>query len=399
MNTANETEAALTYDDIAPEMGFREYWYPVCLSREITIRPHPMTIMGEPIMLVRRSGAAYALADECPHRGTPLSLGSCQFPGTRTITCAYHGWTYDLKTGKCLASLTDGPGSAVANKVSVRTYPVSECQGILWIWMGKRQPAPIEEDIPAFLRRATIIKIVRRTAYGNWRWHVENPGLGHALMLHRSSLFMRVRNYPGFAIGIEPRLTEDGDGAPWLCETCEGVGMTGDYPGLGTWPRKKPGAGLVREDMSPLLGISAKVSLRLPGITRVTHFPINGALYYEWFVQNDADHYLYFQICCGYPKTATERAYFHLKYALWGRPVGMVLFNQQDLAMVRQTEEFVKRRGHWNPPTRLYGPDRFQIAWREYAMRHARDLAKRPDSNQPRDAAKSNAERLRAAGS
>jgi len=90
VNTADDraAEVARSYDDIAPVMGFREYWYPACLTREVGEKPLAMPIMGEPIAFMRRSGKLYALADECPHRGTRLSLGSCQFPGTNTISCA-----------------------------------------------------------------------------------------------------------------------------------------------------------------------------------------------------------------------------------------------------------------------------------------------------------------------
>ncbi|MBF6568860.1 MAG: Rieske 2Fe-2S domain-containing protein [Candidatus Binataceae bacterium] len=392
------SEAPRSYDDAAPVMGFREYWYPACLSREISDRPHAMTIMDEPIVFMRRKGTVYALADECPHRGTRLSLGSCQFPGSNTITCVYHGWTYDVTNGRCVAAVTDGPNSNVVNKVSVRTYPVTDCQGIVWIWMGKQAAVAPEVDIPEYLRQATVIKVVRRHAYGNWRWHVENPGLGHALMLHRSSMYMRVRNYPGIATGIEAKL-EDGDCGPWLCEYCSAVQMSAEYPGLGTWPPPGSAWSLVRENMSPMFGIAAKVSLRLPGITRVTHFPINGALYYEWFVHTDAEHYIYFQIACGYPKTAMERASFNLRYNLWGRPAGMVRFNSQDLTMVANSQDFAKRRGGWNAPTRLYGPDRMQIAWRDYALRYARDFANRPGAIQTaRDPEKID-DRVQAAGS
>src|SRR5687768_16889513 len=70
--------------------GFREYWYPVLLSRQVGRKPVSVTLCGERIALVRDRGRAYALHDRCPHRGIPLSEGRCEFPGM--LTCAYHGW-------------------------------------------------------------------------------------------------------------------------------------------------------------------------------------------------------------------------------------------------------------------------------------------------------------------
>ena len=42
-------------------------------------------------------GGIFALRDQCPHRGGPLSQGIVH--GTR-VTCPLHDWVIDLKTGK-----------------------------------------------------------------------------------------------------------------------------------------------------------------------------------------------------------------------------------------------------------------------------------------------------------
>ncbi len=104
--------------------GFRDYWYPVTWSKHVGRKPIQVTLCGEKIMLIRERGKVYALHDRCPHRGVPLShpMGSQEFPGT--WTCCYHGWTFDLETGRLVAAITDGPESPICGKVAVRTYPV-----------------------------------------------------------------------------------------------------------------------------------------------------------------------------------------------------------------------------------------------------------------------------------
>ena len=135
-------------------LGFRNYWYPVCLTKEVTEKkPKAMTLLDDEVVLLRRGGKAYALADECAHRGTRLSRGKHEFPGTNTITCRYHGWVYDVTNGVCIAALPDGPESPIIGKAAVRTYPVEERQGMVWVWMGKIAPVPVEEDIPPLLLR------------------------------------------------------------------------------------------------------------------------------------------------------------------------------------------------------------------------------------------------------
>ena len=176
------------YDEAV--LGFKNYWYPIFSSRSVGRKPVGITVMGEGIVLMRTPrGVARALSDECAHRGTILSIGEgCLIKGSDTITCPYHGWTYDLNNGMCVAVLPEGPRSEVPGKIRIRSYPVEERKGIIWVWMGKGAPVPIEEDIPNLMQRDdTIVKFRPRVQYGNWRWHSENTAGGHAQMIHKSS--------------------------------------------------------------------------------------------------------------------------------------------------------------------------------------------------------------------
>ena len=127
-----ETKGQTPY--VRAVLGFRNYWYPVCLSKDVTVKkPKALTLLGDMVVFFRRNGKAYALADECAHRGTQLSIGKYEFPGTNTITCRYHGWTYDVTNGMCVAVLCEGPESQVPGKVRIKTYPVEERAGIVWM--------------------------------------------------------------------------------------------------------------------------------------------------------------------------------------------------------------------------------------------------------------------------
>ncbi|MBM3941047.1 MAG: Rieske 2Fe-2S domain-containing protein, partial [SAR202 cluster bacterium] len=106
--TADRTEASARARSTPYEravMGFKNYWYPVCGSREVTRRPRRVMLLGEPLALVRRRGKAYAMIDECPHRGARMSLGKDEFPGKDTVACRFHGWTFDMANGGvCVAA-------------------------------------------------------------------------------------------------------------------------------------------------------------------------------------------------------------------------------------------------------------------------------------------------------
>ncbi len=66
------------------------------------IRPGHMLyvdIDGLPIALANVGGTIYAFGDSCRHEGGPLSAGVLI---EDTVTCPWHGWTYNVRTGKAI---------------------------------------------------------------------------------------------------------------------------------------------------------------------------------------------------------------------------------------------------------------------------------------------------------
>jgi nitrite reductase (NADH) small subunit len=56
---------------------------------------------GRPIAVFRTGeDRVFALIDECPHRGGPLSEG---IVSGDTVTCPLHNWTIELTVGRALA--------------------------------------------------------------------------------------------------------------------------------------------------------------------------------------------------------------------------------------------------------------------------------------------------------
>jgi phenylpropionate dioxygenase-like ring-hydroxylating dioxygenase large terminal subunit len=125
-------ERGVQGDGSAP---LREIWYYAMPSRALRAGAAiPRLLLGEPVIFARdREGTAFALRDICPHRGFPLSAG--RFDGTE-VECPYHGWRFD-RTGRCTAipSLTEAdrfePG-----RIRVKSYPVREQHGNLWVFFG-----------------------------------------------------------------------------------------------------------------------------------------------------------------------------------------------------------------------------------------------------------------------
>jgi vanillate O-demethylase monooxygenase subunit len=117
----------------------RNIWYMGLWSTDLGAEAFvDRVILNEPIVFLRDDdGRPHALRDICAHRFAPLHLGKRCAGGT--IRCLYHGLEYDAD-GKC----TRNPfgDHRIPHGADVRSYPVFEKHGIVWIWMGTQTPDP-----------------------------------------------------------------------------------------------------------------------------------------------------------------------------------------------------------------------------------------------------------------
>lgn len=113
----------------------RNAWYMAAGSEELHDQLLARQLFNRPVVLFRdASGGAKAIADRCPHRFAPLSLGEKQGDA---IVCPYHGLTFD------------GAGHCVRNPFSkkiliaalVDAWACVERHGIVWLWGGDRSAA------------------------------------------------------------------------------------------------------------------------------------------------------------------------------------------------------------------------------------------------------------------
>lgn len=346
----------------AATLGLRNYWYPAMFSTDLGRKPVSRTLLGETLMFVREQGKAYALHDRCPHRGIPLSVDPRrEFAGT--ISCGYHGWTYDLESGRLVAAITDGPDSPICGKVTQRTYPVEERAGLVWVYIGEEPAPPVEEDIPEeFLREDAVIKGVIQHRPGNWRYAVENGyDEGHAKYLHRTTPWMFFRELPSWT-----RIHIEADGK-WLIRVADEVGWETDYPGLGRWPQNRVAG--IRTFWKARGRNATEIGIRLPGQLRVRN---HGWTDYEIYVPVDEDTHLAVLMAVRFTK-GIDAWLWRLRYWAYIRWIFYGLLNGgQDSLMIKHTQI---------PPERLYRPDISITTWRRLCEEHARGVTPAPATN------------------
>jgi vanillate O-demethylase monooxygenase subunit len=159
-------------------------WYVACTPDEIADKPLGRQICGEMIVFYRGElGKVAALADYCPLSGAPLSLG---FVRDGNLVCGYHG----LEMG-CEGKTISMPGQRVRGFPCIRSYPVEERYGFIWVWPGDAKladPAAIHHlewaDNPEWAYGGGLYHI-----HCDYRLMVDNlMDLTHETYVHASSI-------------------------------------------------------------------------------------------------------------------------------------------------------------------------------------------------------------------
>ncbi|MCG8350008.1 MAG: Rieske 2Fe-2S domain-containing protein [Chloroflexales bacterium] len=189
------------HEDTIPFLGLREYWYPAMQSRDLYHNePKPVTLLGDNLVFFRdANGKACALEDRCPHRSPLLSLGQVGVVAPGTITCRYHGMTFD-GTGACVAFIADGPDSPACTTMRARTYPVEEFGGVIWVYMGDKEPEPLMKALPYakdVFSHDTIIVSRNPLPFNHLNLLDNSADVAHPGILHRSCLLFAGQKVSG----------------------------------------------------------------------------------------------------------------------------------------------------------------------------------------------------------
>ena len=75
---------------------------------------------GDAVALANVGGDYFAVSNVCAHAGGPIGDGALD---GHTVTCPYHGWSYDVRTGACF----------VNQEVSLDTFEVQVVEDAICI--------------------------------------------------------------------------------------------------------------------------------------------------------------------------------------------------------------------------------------------------------------------------
>lgn len=373
-------------------LGFRNHWYPAffgCELREADISQglgegavsevKVLQILGERILFRRTNGTVYGVKDQCVHRGSPFSVKpECYIK--ETITCWYHGFTYDLRDGSLKTILTD-PKSPLIGKVKVKTYPVEERQGMVFVFIGDMDsPPPLEDDVqPGFLDESFTVypegrSVVRKS---NWRLAAENGFDPAHAYIHRNSTLVRAFRLPtvlgdtGLSEGEGFKVIEGPgpNGIVMIRGKGEPVWEAEIEPGVKLAARFRPGVDGVTGVMVP------EVSMWMPCGLKVDPAYAPGLLHFEWYVPVDEDHYRYLMTWGRYLESPDAKHRFIEEIETLWKPLVPATFTNDDEKAREAMHDFYASGGWYEE--RLFGPDLVITRWRELASRRNRGIQRK----------------------
>ncbi|PSB19555.1 aromatic ring-hydroxylating dioxygenase subunit alpha [Phormidesmis priestleyi ULC007] len=148
-------ELATTLKSQTPRSQVREvgingnYWYAIAWATDL--KPTKIltaTVWQQSIALYRdRQNQIQAVENVCPHKGVSLDKGKVEGDA---ISCPYHGWEFNGQ-GECL-NIPYFPPDQKLPCVQIRSFPVQEKYGLIWVFPGDQTLAEAQPliEIPEY---------------------------------------------------------------------------------------------------------------------------------------------------------------------------------------------------------------------------------------------------------
>ena len=139
MSITVKTKVTPEAEDSPQLFSWQNSWYPVTFVQDFfEDKPYSFSLYDEPLIIFRNlAGALVCLKNLCPHRAAKLSDGQI-IDGK--VECLYHGWQFSTD-GECLHIPQLEKSAQIPKQACVKSFPVREFQGIIWVWLGDKEMA------------------------------------------------------------------------------------------------------------------------------------------------------------------------------------------------------------------------------------------------------------------
>lgn len=151
-------------------------------------RPTSTKRVGENLVLWRDvEGQLVCQAARCPHKGADLGNGRMR---GNSVECRYHGFRYG-PDGSCVGIPALGPDERIPAGLRVKTYPVREHLGLIWLWWGDGRTDLPEILVPPEVKNDPKLYAIKRWTHPvHYTQYIESVlEFYHANTVHRDHWF------------------------------------------------------------------------------------------------------------------------------------------------------------------------------------------------------------------
>lgn len=222
-----DTPSAETSKGQFANFDYEAHWYPVTWARDLQVNdPTKVTVFDVDYVVSKTpDGQVICMVDRCAHKGAALSQGRVTGNG-KNFQCAYHGWSFDGKTGECkeIPQLVkaDGSSTQIPSRACGKAVPAQIHQEMVWIFPGggleKALRAPPPPSVQEVETEGFKLGQFVRDFPVDWPIVVSNIfDPDHGLFAHQAASFDMYSASATYPIEIQNHYPEDGKG--WILES------------------------------------------------------------------------------------------------------------------------------------------------------------------------------------
>jgi len=286
-----------------------------------------------------------------------------------------------------LKTILASPDDPLIGKVRIRTYPVEERGGMIFVFVGDEEFKPLPElatdlparmeDNPAFpylLDEDVFVRGIRRHVKSNWRLGMENGNDPTHILIHRNNFYV-VMSGNKMPFGFLPAAPECGQ----FIDIPNGPkGVWGINEAIYKATTENPYLGM---KVPPLVEgprpDRVRISSWLPCALQIEDYPGPTWTTIEWYVPIDDRSHQYWQVTLKLCRDDAERKAADEFYETVGEPIGLREFNGVDIVARERLQEhyqYSERFGQEN----FFAGDVAIVSWRKLAARFNRGIQEPP---------------------
>lgn len=207
---------------------YKAHWYPVIWVHELRLKEPTKVTVFDVDYVVSKLGdnEVIALEDKCPHKAAALSQGRVTASGK--FQCAYHGWSFDGKSGECveIPQIVKSDGSmppVVPSKSCAKAVPVQVHQNMVWLFPGgggleQALLAPPPPTVKEVDELGFGMSTAMRDMPVDWPIVISNIcDADHGLFAHQAKPFDMYSASKDYPLQVSERFPQNGKG--WILES------------------------------------------------------------------------------------------------------------------------------------------------------------------------------------